>query len=248
MTSQPTNVNKTTIKFDDTLKSVITRIKEDHRVLINGLGEIDEDQPARVLRNKIDASFNEFNFTIPNKTSFKKPDYFAIFMCIISPDIDELERWEQVMDNKDIDIGFNHPTMDYTCCCGQAIKQSCLVFFNKTSCVVGNCCVEKNLIANMTKDSDVKKTISLKLKKIRKKQKEEIEQFKKDQIKIQEEQAIAEFKKNHPTKCYICRKNCKREYTRCYSCKSLSEGKVRCDCGSFRDKKFKMCYTCKIGG
>lgn len=227
--------NITNIKFDEKLKSIIRKIKEEHTALLNGLGDLAKDQPDKVLRDKIAERFSEFNFIVANKTSFNKPDYFAIFMCLINSKLDTLHAWEDVMDDMDIADGFNHPHLDYTCCCGQSIKQSCLVIYDASSCIVGNCCVEKNLIANT--NGRAKEELMLKFKIIVKKQKVQIK-------KRKEEQKITEFKTNHPNKCYDCRRFCNRKYTRCYGCKSKLEGKIKCDCGSYCDTKFKQCYDC----
>ena len=93
-----TNINRTSIKFDDNLKRIINDISKDYNDEINKLGTFnksggyDRENPSRFLRGLFDASFNTINFTSP-KTSFNKPDYFALFMCLINDNINEINRF-----------------------------------------------------------------------------------------------------------------------------------------------------------
>ena len=242
--SYSNNVNRTSIIFNDNLKDIIREIKDEFSSLINNLGNIKVDNPFKAVRKGLDKAFSRFDFGISSKSSFNKPDYFALFMCLINDDLDNVSSWEGVMTKLDIDEGYNHQVMDYTCCCGQHIQHSCIIFLKDKSCVVGNCCVEKNLITNAFTSIAVQEKIKLKLKTIKKKQKEQTEQIKQTQIKKQKEDELSEFKSKYPTKCYECHGFCKEEYDRCYKCKSVKDGKVQCACGSYHDKKYKRCFTC----
>ena len=246
-----TNINRTAIKFDDKLKSIISDISRDYNDEINKLGTFnksggyDRENPSRFLRGLFDASFNTINFTTP-KTSFNKPDYFALFMCLINDNINEINRWEDVMENLEIDIGLNHNLKDYTCCCGQAIKHSCLVYLGDKGCIVGNCCVEKNIITNDIISLEKRNKLSKKFKKIKQQQKDEIEKRKKKELEQQEQLKIDEFKKDFPYECYDCKGNCKPQYERCYKCSCKKKGMIPCSCGSgFHDKKYKRCFECQ---
>lgn len=220
-------INKTTIVFNDKLKTIIKRFNREYSFIIRDLTAEykynDPDRPDQVIRNKFDTLFKEFDYGVEKKKAFKNPDYFALFMCIIQKNIDNLSCWEDVMISvREVDLGYNGGK--HTCCCGKIIEHSCFVE-SGLPCIVGNCCVQKNLITN--------KLIYDKFKLIKKQQKAETKLKKED-----------EFKLNNPMSCPICYKYCGR-YPTCYPCKIVREKLIMCGCKlHYKDPKYPRCYTC----
>ena len=255
-------VTKTTIIFNDKLKEVVQKVRRENWGLVNTLGDVDaclldgEINANRGIREAFDAEISRIEFTCPKK-AFKKQDYFALFMCVISPHLDDITTWEELISKKDIrGIETLRRARDCTCCCGQPIQDICMMVSDNSGCVVGNCCVEKNNITNPASDPSLVE----KFKAIKKYQKDgkkafKIEQEKEAKRKIAEQEKEAErvrvltFKERFPTLCIKCNSWKTPQYDMCYVCSMEERGHVKCqgeDCKKYHDKKYKRCFECKI--
>jgi hypothetical protein len=241
-------VTKTTIIFNDKLKEVVSQVRRENWGLVNILGEVDacirdgEINANRGIREAFDVHIGRLDFNHP-QTSFKKQDYFVLFMCVISSRLDEINKWEELIAKSDIrGVEVILRAQDCTCCCGQPIKDICMMISDNSGCIVGNCCVQKNLISNPACNPSLVE----KFKAIKKHQKDAKKAFELEQEKEQKLQLIVDFKLQNPTKCYGCNKGCKKEYQFCYGCNAIKKGMVLCKegCGNYHDKKYKKCFKC----
>lgn len=253
----PIVYNPTTIIYNDKLKTIIREIKSNHPQQISLLGTVFASMRAvnpnthTYIRDILDEYHDKFDFTTPTK-SFKNQDYFALFMCLITDDLDINDCWETVMELMDIEqVDDIRHSIDCTCCCGHFIQELCMLASGPNSCIVGNCCVEKNVIKNPSTNPMLKDKFKQIQKHQRDSRKEYIEKLKveaekaeREAEKLKREMETIEFKKQNPTKCTNCKKYCKAEYQFCYTCMSINKGHVKCECGTYYDKKYKKCFKC----
>ena len=148
--------NEVGIVFNDRFKKRMSLFKDEYRHLINclstenvrALEEIQDD-----LRDKL-AQINMDDFDWINSKKIGKPEFYALFLCLITP-LDNLIRWEDFRINselihlKTVDATDNYqynPDENATCACG---KQGCAVdYMGYVRCenlclLVGSVCVEK---------------------------------------------------------------------------------------------------------
>lgn len=220
-------INKTSLVFNEKLKTNIKKLRQEYSSIIRDLTtsykHTDPDRPDQVIRCMFDTLFNEFDYDGVRKKAFKNPDYFALFMCLININIDQLSCWEEVMKSVG-EVGLGYNGIKHTCCCGKVIEHSCFIQ-SELPCIVGNCCVEKNLITN--------DLLADKFKLIKKQQKAETK-LKKDE----------EFKINNPGLCPVCRVNKCGNWPTCHPCKIVIEKLIKCGCGKYFESKYPRCWTC----
>jgi hypothetical protein len=245
-------ITKTTIIFNDKLKEVVEQVRRENWGMVNILGDVDaclrdsKINANREIREAFDAQINRINFNRPQK-AFKKQDYFALFMCVISPHLDDINTWEELIAKKDIrGVEGMRRARDCTCCCGQYIQDICMMVTDNSGCIVGNCCVEKHIITNPASDPSLVE----KFKAIKKLQKDDKKAFKIEQEKEANRIRVLAFKNRFPTLCIKC--NCWKnpKYDLCYSCAMEEKGYIECkgdDCGNYHDKKYKKCFNCIKG-
>ena len=237
----------TKIVFNSKLKSVVEKVHREQWHHINTLGDVDfcivgsQINSNRAVREAFDEEIGNLDFI--GTRSFRKSDYFALFMAVIPTDLDGIESWEELIATKDIrPVESIRRARDCSCVCGQHIQDICAMVTDTSGCIVGNCCVMKNLIKSPASHP----SLAEKYKQIVKRQRQDKKEVKLEQYKEIERLRGIEFKKQHPTRCYGCSGWAKPEYALCYECNARGKGHVECKggCGGFHDKKYPRCFNC----
>ena len=153
--------NQTDIIFDDALKRYITNIKIKYSCEIEELANLESALISNLCGQHFFRTYFRDHKLHLNYISITprlvKPDMFALFTCLII-EINNLSSWEEVFNNPTVDdvIGQlpedydDSSTYEHTCVCGQHIKNICRMGspVSRLSLIVGNCCIQKNLITN----------------------------------------------------------------------------------------------------
>jgi len=186
--------NITTIAFDDKLKTLITRLKEELQCEISILhNEIDIHALASA-QEMIRAYFviHKNELTKMTDKAFRKPDYFALMCCVIT-NIDDKLSFQDVIDEiknhkiyfmveYDEDEEAAIPTTKCACSHEIACLNSFIIKNTKTDCnlLVGCECVKKREILS---PAEIK--IARKIKRDKQKQKKIIKENLKQQFAIE---------------------------------------------------------------
>ena len=248
----------TKIVFNSKLKTVVEKVHREQWHHINTLGDVDfckvdgEINSNRAVREAFDDEIDNLDFI--GTRSFRKSDYFALFMAVISPDLDGIESWEALIATKDIrPVESIRRARDCSCVCGQCIQDICAMVTDTSGCIVGNCCVMKNLIKSPASHPSLAEKFKQIVKRQRKDKNEaKLEQEKEKKRVLKEEadeiERIAKlnFKETYPLKCFECHGYKPAKYDLCFGCSSRKKGHVECKggCGGFHDKKYSKCFNC----
>ena len=248
----------TKIVFNEKLKTVVEKVHREQWHHISTLGDVDfckvdgEINSNRAVREAFDDEIDNLDFI--GTRSFRKSDYFALFMAVISPDLDGIESWEALIATKDIrPVESIRRARDCSCVCGQCIQDICAMVTDTSGCIVGNCCVMKNLIKSPASHPSLGEKFKQIVKRQRKDKNEaKLEQEKEKKRVLKEEadeiERIAKlnFKETYPLKCFECHGYKPAKYDLCFGCSSRKKGHVECKggCGGFHDKKYSKCFNC----
>jgi hypothetical protein len=188
----------------------------------------------------------------------KMPDYFAVLIALIHPQLEEFHDWKDIQFDR-LNMRFPFVNQITYCACGQRVgANNSFVIGHKDSplkLLVGCCCIEKNEIV-------------FDFKRIKKERKHELIQLKIQQkrmelfptrrfftiyknLKKQEcqpwndynNQLLQMHRTRTNTSCQFCRKNVKVPYKICWGCRKTNYD--TCECGKAKQKQYPKCYTCK---
>ena len=248
----------TKIVFNSKLKSVVEKVRREQWHHINTLGDVDfcqvdgEINSNRAVREAFDEEIDNLDFI--GTRSYRKPDYFALFMAVICPDLDGIDSWEALIATKDIrPVESIRRARDCSCVCGQHIQDICAMVTDTSGAIVGNCCVMKNLIKSPASHPSLVEKFKQIVKRQRQDKKEaKLEQEREKKRILKEEADEIErvtklnFKEAFPLKCFECHGYKPAKYDLCFGCSSRKKGHIECKggCGGFHDKKYSKCFNC----
>ena len=145
------------IVFNDKYKNTINKFKNDNSHLINNLKEDQNIRFIESIQNDLrDLIYELTDFDWNKKCKIDKPEYYAIFLSLITP-LENINKWEDFnidsgqlsVDSTNLDI-----SEDATCACGQ---QNCCVDYmgyvrcNGLQLLVGSVCVSKKQLTGSNK-------------------------------------------------------------------------------------------------
>ena len=226
------NKNKTTISFTPCFKDIVKEIQQ--HPLAQFLNHFDGDivhhsECQEELRNYILKTY-------PHIIKNKKPDFYALFVCLIIQ-IDNYNSWEDVckIHRNFVPDEFNElgsTSIYISCACSKSGISSDKAFIagSDTKLLLGCNCIEKNEIFNL---GDQKRK---RAKQIREREKQKIE----DEIKKYQDYTNL-IKSYRPKRC-ACTKVIDPKYTQCWTCHNKNTDK--CMCGKPKDKKYAVCRSC----
>ena len=138
-------VNKTTVIFDDNLKTKILKLKQKYNFAI-------ENKIDYLLMNDLVDIQDDLRIDFKKTEYFKtksKPNCYAL-MCCFFVELNKCNNWFDVIDeyNKNI-VAISSYQYETTCCCGTGIEKCNVIRFkDNTKIILGDVCVKKVAICN----------------------------------------------------------------------------------------------------
>jgi len=154
-------INKTRIIFNQKYKNIVSDARVIHKISYQKL--IDENTAAS-LREYLDMNYDNIDICAYGK--FTKPDYYAftISLCFDQSILEKYDNWEDLSKTEIQNVSTLSRPHDSQCCCGQHITEVYTFNGGYTSAIVGNVCMEKSNITNISvleKLSKIRKEKSL---------------------------------------------------------------------------------------
>ena len=144
------------IIFNEKYKMTINKFKIKNSHLINNLKEDQNIRFIESIQNELRDLISELTTFDWNKKKMGKPEYYAIFLSLITP-LDNINKWEDFnIDSGQLSVDSTNldTSEDATCACGQ---QNCCVDYmgyvrcNGLQLLVGSVCVSKTQLTSCDK-------------------------------------------------------------------------------------------------
>jgi hypothetical protein len=242
------SANITTIMFTNEFKEVIKKIQATGLVEELRIGDITHLMNAQQdIREHIAKHYKKYIRKI-------FPDYYAMMICLVV-DIDTIKGWEDFNDIfypnlPYIGSGYHNTQTDYKCCCSHLVssENTTLVSYKGYYLALGDTCILKTSIVSNFKEFKKLKKLQQEVNQLRRERlMYQIKHYisKSERERLRQEQELEQLKiqeyndSHHICSCGIpCGK-----FLKCFQCKKQTEDK--CECGKWKQKKYKKCFSCK---
>jgi hypothetical protein len=227
--------NKCSIPFDGSFKQIIH--VEKSTVKVQSLKECENPMQFERIQKQIRDHFKK---NYPGLIH-GKPDYFAIFISLVYPHLNDCHKWEDIR-FKCLKQTFPKSlyNLNTVCACGQSMSaNNSYVIGDDLKICVGSCCIEKNGIVY---DFD----------RVKQERKRVLDQFKQEEQEvIKQWNDYTDRIKSYQPRCQYCRilvslpfSTASRSKLSCDGCRTIHYD--RCKCGKSKQKERPECYTCNL--